>query len=180
MSAHVGLLRAVNLGSRNRVAMSDLREMVEGLGFGEVRTLLQSGNVVFRGGRRSSPQLEQVLERGAREHLGFPIEFFVRTADDWRDVIANNPFPKEAARDPGHLLVMFLKQVPSRAQVEALQKRITGREVVRAHGRQAYFVYPDGVGRSKLTNAVIEPTIATRGTARNWNTVLKLAALAEA
>jgi uncharacterized protein (DUF1697 family) len=74
---------------------------------------------------------------------------------------------------------MFLKEAPSREDVIALQTAIKGREVVRAEGRHAYIVYPDGVGRSRLTNALIERKLGTRGTGRNWNTVLKLGALAD-
>lgn len=177
MSVHIGLVRAVNLPGHNKLTMADLRALIERLGFQDVRTLLQSGNVVFRSGGGTTPQLEQALEKAAQERLRLKTDFFVRTTGDWRDVITNNPFPKEAERDPGHLLVMFLKDAPDRAQVTALQKAIKGREVVRANGRQAYFVYPDGVGRSKLTSALIEKMLGTRGTARNWNTVLKLGAL---
>ena len=92
-------------------------------------------------------------------------------------VVADNPFPNEAKNDPGHLLVVVLKDAPDRAAVAALQKAIKGREVVKAKGRQAYIVYPDGVGHSKLTMTLIEKTLGTRGTGRNWNTVLKLRAL---
>mgnify|MGYP002399900788 CR=1 FL=1 len=95
-------------------------------------------------------------------------------------MVADNPFRVEAERDPGHLLVMFLKQAPTREAVTALQRAITGREVVRAEGRHAYLVYPDGVGRSRLTSALIEKHLGTRGTGRNWNTVQKLGALVEA
>ena len=179
MSTHIGLLRAVNLAGRNRLGMAELRELLSGLGFEDVHTVLQSGNVLFRGGGRASARLEQVLEKAVHERLGLQTDFFVRTAGDWKDVIAGNPFPQEARRDPGHLLVMFTKGVPGRAEVAALQRAITGREVVRAKGRQAYIVYPDGVGRSRLTSALIEKMLGSRGTARNWNTVLKLGALAE-
>src|SRR5262245_43789283 len=177
MSVHIGLVRAVNLAGRNRLAMSDLRALLERLGFQDVRTLLQSGNLVFRSRGKTTAQLERALETAALERLGLKTDFFVRTPRDWEDVIANNPFPKEAGRDPGHLLVMFLKDAPDRARVAALENAIAGREEVRARGRQAYFVYPDGVGRSRLTSALIEKMLGTRGTARNWNTVLKLEAL---
>ena len=91
-----------------------------------------------------------------------------------------NPFPAEAKSDPGHLVVMCLKSAPGREAVSALQQAISGREVIRAKGREAYIVYPDGIGRSRLTTALIEKKLGTRGTARNWNTVMKLAALADA
>ena len=178
MSRHIALLRAVNLPGHNKVSMSDLRSLLEGLGFQDVQTLLQSGNAVFRAGGRTGLQLEKMLERAAAQRLGVGTDFFVRSGDEWNEVIAANPFPREAKLDPGHLLVMFLKDAPGRAEVSALEQAITGREVVRARGRHGYIVYPDGVGRSRLTSAMIEKKLGTRGTARNWNTVLKLAALA--
>jgi uncharacterized protein (DUF1697 family) len=178
MVTHIALLRAINLAGRNQVAMSDLRTFLTALGFGDPRTLLQSGNVVFRGPARSSARLEKTLETEARARLKLETHFFVRTPGEIDEVIARNPFPREAARDPGHLLVVFLKGTPEAAQVKALQSAIVGREVVRTSGRHAYVVYPDGVGRSRLTSAMIEKHLGSRGTARNWNTVLKLRASA--
>jgi len=179
MTTHIGLLRAVNLPSHGKVAMSDLRALVAELGFEDPQTLLQSGNVVFRGGARKTTQVEALLQEASAKRFGFETDFFVRTASEWKSVIAANPFPGEARRDPSHLLVMFLKDPPRGAAVTALKKRIKGREVVRAANREAYIVYPDGIGRSRLTVALIESTLETRGTGRNWNTVLKLGALAE-
>jgi uncharacterized protein (DUF1697 family) len=132
---------------------------------------------VFGSDVRAAARLERTLEDAADERLGLKTDFLVRTAEEWRAVVAGNPFPKQARLGPGYLLVMALKDAPDRAAVAALQKRIVGREVVRATGRHAYFVYPDGAGRSRLTTAMIEKTLGTRGTARNWNTVLKLHAL---
>jgi uncharacterized protein (DUF1697 family) len=180
MTIHIGLLRAVNLPGHNKIGMVDLRELLAALGMRDVRSLLQSGNLVFRSDIHTATQLERVLERGAARRLGLETDFFVRTASDWKAIVAGNPFPEEAERDPSHLLVMFLKAVPNREDVTALQRAINGREVVRAKGRHAYVVYPDGIGRSRLTTALIEKKLATRGTGRNWNTVLKLGALAGA
>jgi uncharacterized protein (DUF1697 family) len=174
MTRHVALLRAVNLPSHNKIGMADLRQLLADLGFQDVQSLLQSGNLVFGSQGRTSEQLEALLESEAKACLGLATGFFVRTASEWSTVIAGNPFPEEAERDPGHLLVMFLKEEPDRKDVAALQEAITGREVVRAQGRHAYIVYPDGVGRSRLTNVLIERKLRTRGTGRNWNTVLKL------
>ena len=174
----IALLRAINLAGLNTVAMSDLRELMTSLGLADVTTLLQSGNAVFRSDKDAN-SLEALLERTAEKTFGSRIEFFVRTAAEWKAMIAANPFPSEAKADPGHLLAVTLKSAPTAAKVTALQQAINGREIVRAKGRCAYIVYPDGVGRSKLTSALIEKILGTRGTARNWNTVLKLAALAE-
>jgi uncharacterized protein (DUF1697 family) len=101
----------------------------------------------------------------------------VRTAKEWQAIIDANPFPREAKTDPSHLLAVLLKEEVSPANVTALQKAIVGREIVRARGRCLYIVYPDGIGRSKLTNVMAEKKLGARGTARNWNTVVKLAAL---
>jgi uncharacterized protein (DUF1697 family) len=180
VATYVALLRAVNVAGRNLIAMSDLRELAARLGLGGPRTLLQSGNLVFDSATRDPAALELALERGTAEHLGLETEFMVRSAADWRTILERNPFPREAEQDPGHLLVMLFKRAPKGADVRALRAAIVGREVVEAVGAHAYLVYPDGVGRSRLTTALIERTLGTRATGRNWNTVVKLAALADA
>jgi len=177
MTTYIGLLRAVNLAGRNKVGMSDLRDLLTALDMRDARSLLQSGNVVFRSASRSAAQLERTLEKETKARLGVETDYFVRTADEWSELIADNPFPREAKSDPGHLVAMCLKAAPDRAAVTALQQAIAGREVVRAVGRHAYIVYPDGIGRSRLTMALIEKKLGTRGTGRNWNTVAKLGAL---
>jgi uncharacterized protein (DUF1697 family) len=175
----VALLRAVNLGPHNKVSMSDLRDLLTRLGFEESRSLLQSGNLVFRAARPAGASLERLLETETEKRLRLRIESFVRSAKEWKGVVAGNPFTEEAARVPGHLLVMFFRDVLRTDAVNALQAAITGRERVRTEGKQAYIIYPDGIGRSRVTNAFIEKQLGSRGTGRNWNTVLKLGALAE-
>lgn len=177
MGRFVALLRAVNLGPRNKVGMADLRKLAGELGLEDCTTLLQSGNLVFRTSARGA-SLEPLLEEAVRSRLRVDTDFFVRSDQDWKAVLAGNPFDQEAARDPAHLLVMFLKAAPPASAVEALRQAIKGRERVEVVGRQAYFVYPDGIGRSRLTSAVIESKLGTRGTGRNWNTVRKLGELA--
>jgi uncharacterized protein (DUF1697 family) len=178
-TTHIGLLRAINLGAHNKVSMGALRELLATIGLQNARTLLLSGNVVFESDGAPAAKLEALLEGATATQLGVATDYFVRSAREWRAIVDANPFPKEAKRDPGHLIMMCLKRAPDRASVAALQRAIKGREVVRANGREAYITYPDGQGRSKLTIAMIEKHLGTRGTARNWNTVLKLAALAE-
>jgi uncharacterized protein (DUF1697 family) len=179
-TTHIALLRAVNLGSHNKVAMAELRACLEAHGFTGVRTLLQSGNAVFRGGRRLGAALERQLEQAARATLGVDTPFIVRTREEWDALVAANPFPREAADDPGHLLLFCLKDPPPAGAETAVRAAIKGRERVRLMGREAYLVYPDGVGQSKLTVTVLERRLGSKGTGRNWNTVLKLQALAAA
>ena len=160
--------------------MSDLRGFVADLGFDDVRSLLQSGNLVFPGGARAGGALERLLETEAAKRLDLQTAFLVRTAKEWQEVIAKNPFREEAKSDPAHLVVMFLKDAPQASAVRSLQAAVKGPEIVRAQGKQLYIVYPAGIGRSKFTNKLIEDTLGTQGTGRNWNTVLKLAVLANA
>jgi len=160
------------------VAMADLRTACEKLGLKNPRTILQSGNLVVEGAGAPT-EMEARLERAAPKHLGLELEFFVRSPREWDAIIKGNPFPKQAKADPGHTLLLCLKDKVAPAAVKALQARIPGRESVEAWGREAYVVYPDGVGESKLTTALIDRTLGTRCTGRNWNTVLKLAALAK-
>jgi uncharacterized protein (DUF1697 family) len=178
MTTHIALLRGINVGGKTKISMADLRAMLAELKFGDPRSLLNSGNLVFRSDKLKGADLEGFLEAESEARFGLKTDFFVRTPEEWKEVIAGNPFPDEAENDPGHLVVMFLKKAPDAKDVEALQAAITGHEVVRAVGRQAYLIYPDGIGDSRVTINVIEKKLGSRGTGRNWNTVLKLAALA--
>jgi len=179
MGRYIALIRGINVGGHKRVAMSDLRGMATQLGFLDVRTLLQSGNLVFRSATTSGAELERLLEVEAEKRLGLKADFLVRTAGEWDEIVARNPFRAEAEHDPAHLVVMLLKDSPDSKSVELLQAAINGPEIIRADGKQLYIVYPDGIGRSRLTHTLIEKKLGMRGTARNWNTVLKLANLTE-
>lgn len=159
--------------------MTDLRNFLTALGMGDVRSLLQSGNLVFNSNVRTGSELERFLETEAMDRMSLEADFIVRTPNEWKSIIRQNPFRKEAEKDPGHLIVMFLKSEPDVADIVALEADIRGREVVRAKGKQAYIYFPDGQGRSKLTHTILEKRLG-RGTGRNWNTVLKLGMMAKA
>jgi uncharacterized protein (DUF1697 family) len=179
VKTHVALLRGINVGGHKLVAMSDLRALLSKLGFANAQSILQSGNLVFQSQSRTGDELERFLEQEARKRLKLQADFIVRTAGELKGIVDGNPFRKQAQRDPGHLLVMFFKSAVDPKSVETLQSAITGSERMSANGREAYVVYPDGVGRSRFTHALIEKKLGIRGTGRNWNTVLKLGAAAD-
>jgi uncharacterized protein (DUF1697 family) len=179
VTTYVALLRGINVGGHKQVSMAGLRDLLTKLGFASPQTILQSGNVVFQSQRRDSVQLERLLEQEVKKKLDLQADFIVRTAEECKAIVAGNPFRKEAQRDPGHLLVLFFKDAPETKSVDALRATITGPERVHEKGREAYIVYPDGVGRSRLTHTLIERKLGVRGTGRNWNTVLKLSACAD-
>jgi uncharacterized protein (DUF1697 family) len=174
----IALLRGVNVGGNKMVAMADLRALLTRLGFDEVQSVLQSGNLVFvsRGASRSCAALESHLEKEVAKALGLKADFHVRTGEEWQSVIAGNPFRAEAVSDPSHLLVSFFKAPLIAANVKALQAAITGPERLHAEGRHLYMTFPEGMGNSKAA-VLVDRKLAARGTARNWNTVLKLATL---
>ncbi len=180
MNTYIALLRGVNVGGHKKIPMAELRSFAADLGLADPRTLLQSGNLVFGSSDGDASALERTLEEEAAGRLGLTTTFFVRPEAEWRTVVDANPFHDAARDDPGHLLVLFLRDPPRREAMEALRAGIRGREVVRASDRQVYAVYPDGVGRSRLTNAVIERALGGPCTGRNWNTVSKLLGMLDA
>lgn len=158
--------------------MAELRELLEQTGFAAPQTLLHSGNVVFRGEAVAPQRLEALLETETEKHFGHRPSYFVRSAREWSEMVARNPFARGARIDPARLFAIVLKDAVRANALSALQASITGPERVESGKRVLYATYPAGMGESRLTNAVIERALATRATARNWNTVLKLAALA--
>lgn len=175
MTTYIALLRGINVGGNKMVAMADVRALLTKLGFVDVKTVLQSGNAVFRAPTQPTAKLEALLEREAAKALGVTCDIHVRTADEWHAMVKANPYAAQARSDPGHVHVTCFKAPLDKAKVKTVQGEITGREVLTADGRHLYMVFPDGMGTSKAG-----PLLAKRlpgGTARNWNTVLKLVAL---
>jgi uncharacterized protein (DUF1697 family) len=168
-------LRAVNVGGTGKIAMANLKALAADIGLGDPKTLLQSGNLVFEAGAKSPAALEKLLEKEVESRLGLKTVFMVRTGADMKRVLARNPFPSEAKSDPSRLHVYFLKDDATAAAVTALNAAIKGPETAKGKGREIYISFPDGMGKSKLTHAMIEKHLGTRVTARNWNTVNKLA-----
>jgi uncharacterized protein (DUF1697 family) len=176
MTTYVALLRGINVGGNKMVAMAALRDMLTKLGFEDAKTLLQSGNAVFRGKAMAPAKLEALLEAETKKRLGVACDYHVRTAAELHAAIDANPLKKEAAKDPSHLLVSFFKAPIDAAKVKAAQAAvaaIAGPEIVRGDGRHLYVFFPQGIGTSKA-HAPVGKAIGVNGTARNWNTVLKL------
>ena len=176
MPRHIALLRAVNLGPRNRVKMGELRAVLEGAGYEDVRTLLQSGNVVLSSGKEPDAvarEMEQLIE----SELGVKTDVIVRSRDELASAIARNLIA-EADEQPKRLQVSFLAGEPPAAAVERIAAMDVAPERFELRGREAYAWHPDGIQRSKLARAVGDG-LGVSATARNWNTVKKLLELAD-
>lgn len=168
MALQAALLRGVNLGKR-KVIMSELRSVCASAGFTDVRTLLASGNLVLRA-KLAGAKLEAKLEKLILECMGLKTDVFVRDADELDALIAANPFKAFARTSPTFLVAVFMRAPASTTEMEAMQATALTGEEIRQGENCLYIKFPQGQGPSKLK-------LPKLGTARNWNTVTKLAAM---
>jgi uncharacterized protein (DUF1697 family) len=173
----VVLLRGINLGPNRRVAMPALRELFTEAGLKDVRTYLQSGNVVLTSDR-SSTELARVCERSIADGFGLDVAVIVRTRDELAEVVDRNPLG-EVATNPKRYQVSFLSAELDAKTVTALGEVAVAPERLVAIGRELYAWHPDGVARSKLWNKLAGQGLRVTATARNWTTVTKLLAMAD-
>ena len=167
------MLRAVNVGGTSKIKMEPLRAAYASLGFKDVRSLLQSGNVLFRSSVKDPRQLARRIKQELERRFGLQIEVVIRTLPELDSIFERSPVLSPRA-DPAKLLVMFLSSVPDAEGHAKLVKGHKGPEMLEIRGPEVYLYYPEGVGRSKLTTAVLERQLGAIGTARNWNTLTKL------
>jgi uncharacterized protein (DUF1697 family) len=168
----IALLRAVNVGGR-KLPMAALRALCAELGWTDVATYIQSGNVVFTadGG---PDEIETALEKAIAKSFGFEAPVILRTADQWAHYPAGNPFPKEANDEPNRLMLFLSKQPPARGAEEIIQARATAGEAVKRAGDALWIHFPEGAGTSKLTPSSIDRAIGSPATSRNYRTVTTL------
>jgi uncharacterized protein (DUF1697 family) len=178
MARLVVLLRGINIGSRNRISMPELRKALEGAGYDDVRTYLQSGNVVLSGAA-SAREAARDCERLIADRFGLEIAVVARTRSELAKVIDRNPLGR-VAKDPKRYQVSFLETKPAPKLVHELEDVAAEREEVVSIGREIYAWHPDGVARSKLWAKLAGKNLGVTGTARNWTTVTKLLELANA
>jgi uncharacterized protein (DUF1697 family) len=173
------LLRAINVLGRGKVPMQDLRELCAELGAIEPQTYIQSGNVVFHAVGLREPAFRDALESLLVARYQVKTAAILRSPGELRELVACNPFPTEAVESPSKLAVTFLRDLPSEAAVQAIPREGPTGERLALLGKHLFTYFPLGMGQSKLNFAVIERALATPGTARNWNTVLKLLSIAQ-
>jgi uncharacterized protein (DUF1697 family) len=173
----VALLRGINVGGRQKIAMADLQALLAGLRHRDVATLLQSGNALFTSARQDEEALALEIERAIARKLGLTVRCLVRGRDELRRVVDAHPLAGTAT-DPARLLVIFLSSRPDAAFLRSLDLRAFAPDQVVAGERELYVWCPDGAGKSKLVQALSEKRLGCRvATARNWNTVTKLLGL---
>lgn len=177
-SIYIALLRGINVSGQKKILMADLRDLCASLGLANVRSYLQSGNVIFESAEADLIVLAEQLEAAIAARYGFVVSVLLRKPEDLVRVLAQNPFLAEADGESGRHYVTFLASTPDPALVQTLTvpNGETGRFAI---GREELFLYvPDGYGRTKLSNAFFERKLKVAATTRNWKSVNALAEMA--
>jgi len=178
-ATYAALLRGINVGGNKKVPMADLRAVLTGLGLGEVRTLLQSGNAVFTS-EEDTDRLTAVIEAALADRFGFPVRVMVRSASELRAAADANPFP-DPASDPAKYTVTFLSGRADPERLDAIDPASCAPDEYRLGdgGRELYGHFPNGLGRSKLSPLLDKRRLGVEATTRNWNTVTRLVEMTE-
>lgn len=174
MTTFISLFRGINVGGNQKIRMDELKALHISLGLKDVVTYIQTGNVLFTSDDTDLAHLTSQIEDGFAQKFGFRVNVMVRTKAELQEIIVNNPFQNQPTKESKWVVVLFLKTHPERTALEDLQKTYGGLEELYLIGQELYIYYPDGIGRSKLTNTLLEKKLKTSGTGRNWNTILQL------
>ena len=179
MATCIALLRGINVGGRNRLAMADLRELCTQLGFGDVQTYVQSGNVVFTTDRDDLATIATELTEQLEYQLGVEPTVMIRTRDEFASVVANNPFVAEADADPTKVHAALLSAEPDDPTTLEFDPEAYAPEVIASGDRVRYLHVPSGLGRSRLATDLTKRRTGVEITVRNWRTVTNLLEMAE-
>ena len=180
MPVFIAFLRGVNVGGNNKINMDELRLLVESIEHKPAVTYIQSGNVLFKGQHKDHGKLAEKIETAIEKGFGFRPNVILRLSSQLDEVIQRNPFAGRPQLEPGKLLVTFLASDPGEEVRRKVREIKVNPEELFIDGCEMFTYYPDGQGKSKLPARLIERTLGTPGTARNWNTVLKLQEMAKA
>jgi uncharacterized protein (DUF1697 family) len=171
MPVYVALLRGINLGGHKKIKMDELRASLAPMGFDEVKTYIQSGNVVFKTAKISDRALSKKIEASILSNFGHSVSVMIRTAEEIKQVIANNPFLKQPDIDQTKLHVMFLAEPPAQSALKQLETLVLKPDQFRSLGKDLYFYLPNGVAESAVMKKPIDRVLAIPTTMRNWRTV---------
>ena len=169
----VALLRGINVGGKNKLPMKDLAAMFEDAGCHDVKTYIQSGNVLFRAEPPLDNKISSLITESILSRFGYQIPVVTRAARELKEIVKANPFLEHSA-ELDKLHVAFLSEIPDQAKVEALDANRSAPDEFAVLGNEIYLYCPNGLARTKLTNNYFDSTLSTTSTMRNWKTVLRL------
>lgn len=172
---YISILRGINVSGHKKIKMADLKSLYELLGFQNVLTYIQSGNVIFDTEAKSKTDLKARIEKAIEEKYGFHVPVVIRTDLEIANIVKNNPLgPINLAKDGSKVLVTLLSSKPAKNKIHDIQKTVAAPEELVVKGEEAYLHCPNGYGRSKLSNNFIERILGVEATTRNLKTVHKL------
>ena len=178
MTIYVAMLRGINVSGQKIIKMERLRASFERLGFGNVRTYVQSGNVVFEAETKSAATITRRIEERILSDFGFAVRVFLKTAKELNEIAKENPFVKDGAIDRTKLHVTFLSEHAPTTAARSLEPLAVKPERFQISGQAIYLYCPNGYGRSKLSNSAIEKKLGVGATTKNWKTVNALLSVA--
>ncbi len=170
-TTYISMLRGINVSGQKMTNMIKLKELYESLGFKNVQTYIQSGNVIFQCPPAEVSKLKAKIEEGIKRVFGFEAPVFIRTGEEFQKLIKKTPYAKE---DISRIYVSFLSEVPVNIPIEELKRVKDKSEEFVISGKEIYLFLPNGAGKTKLSNTFLERKLKVGATTRNWNTVLTL------
>jgi uncharacterized protein (DUF1697 family) len=179
MNTYISMLRGINVSGQKKIRMADLQKLFETSGLANVQTYLQSGNVVFDSPEPDTARLRERIEAQIEAAFGYQVSVFIRDAEDFRRIIAGNPFLSQRNEDPDKLHVTFLNRAPSPAAWDASKAPESETDEFARGEKEIYLFCPNGYGRSKLSNSFFERKLGMPATTRNWRTVNALYEMAK-
>ncbi len=175
---YVALLRGINVGPHKRMKMDKLRACCEALGFKNVKTYIQSGNIVCQAGKLSSDAAAKRIEAQIVKDFGFSADVIARTGEELKQIVSGNPLLKEPGVDASKLHVVFLPDLPPAESIKKLEAIVKTPDKVRHRGKEIYFYFPNGVSGSSIWKHNLDRVLGISGTMRNWRTVNTLLEMA--
>jgi uncharacterized protein (DUF1697 family) len=178
METFIAILRGINVSGHKKMEMAGLKALFEKLRFKNVSTYIQSGNVIFNAAKVSADKHVKTIEQAISGEYGFEVPVIIRTLEEWKKIIAANPFLTEADIDVEKLHVIFLDHVAEKDKIDTIESLKYSPDRCKVIGKEVYLCCPAGYGNTKLTNTFFEKNLKATATTRNWKTVNKLLALA--
>ncbi|MDB5227867.1 MAG: hypothetical protein JWN78_2060 [Bacteroidota bacterium] len=179
MQTYISILRGINVSGQKKILMTDLKALYESLGFSEVISYIQSGNVIFKYKKETDLKLAQKIEQAISKKYKFEVPVIIRSVDEMKKVLTSNPYLKQKNTDEERLYVTFLAEAPTKENLEAIKKYNFSPDEFIISGKEIYLHIPNGYGNTKLSNNFFENKLKVTATTRNWKTVGKLVELCQ-
>jgi uncharacterized protein (DUF1697 family) len=175
MQTFISILRGINVSGQKKILMPDLKKLYENLKFKDIKTYIQSGNVIFKSNEKlADEELAKKIELAIHKKYDFKVPVIIRTQEEMGKIISSNPFLEEKNIDAKKLHVTFLSEIPTKGNRETIENIDFSPDKFIIQGKEIYLHIPESYGETKFSNKFFETKLKVKATTRNWNTVNKL------